>query len=412
MLKKIKINTKKQLAYNLLDNAFSKKDIMEGIKVLKSKKITMSEKTKKFEIAFAKYVGAKYAIMVNSGSSANLLSVFAACNPMRKNRFAKGEEAIVPSLCWSTSLWPLVQAGLKPVFVDTDPKTLNMDIKDLKRKISTKTKVIMSVHVLGISANISEIKKISKKRNIILIEDTCESLGAEYNKKKLGTFGDFGTYSFYYSHQITSGEGGMIVCNNYNDYKILHSMRSHGWSRGINENFKLKTKYKKLDKRFLFINSGFNLRPLDISAAIGHNQLKRIKKFIKTRNDNREKLINCIKKSKKWKDQFEFIVPNKKIIPSWFGLPILIDKKFISIKQKFLKYLEKNKIENRPIISGNFINQPCIELFKLNNKQSYFHGSEEIEKRGFFIGIHTKKINKNMLKYLTNKLLNINSFLK
>lgn len=412
MLKKIKANKENQHIYSLLENAFSKKDVMEGIKVLRSKKITMSENTKKFEKAFAKYVGTKYAIMVNSGSSANLLSVFAACNPMRKNRFSRGDEAIIPSLCWSTSLWPLVQAGLKPIFVDADPKTLNMSIEDLKKKITSKTKVIMSVHVLGISTNILEIKKICIKKNIILIEDTCESLGSEYNKKKLGTFGDFGTYSFYYSHQITAGEGGMIVCNSYDDYKILYSMRSHGWSRGVNENFKLKIKYRNLDKRFLFINSGFNLRPLDISAAIGNSQLKRIKQFIKIRNDNRNKLINFFKNSKKWKSQFEFIVPDKKITPSWFGLPILVDKKFINIKQKFLKYLEKNKIENRPIISGNFINQPCIELFKLKKKKDYYPGSEEIEKRGFFIGIHTKPISKSTLNYLADKLLNIDSFLK
>jgi CDP-6-deoxy-D-xylo-4-hexulose-3-dehydrase len=331
---------------------------------------------------------------------------------MRKNRFSRNDEAIIPSLCWSTSLWPLVQSGLKPVFVDAEPKTLNMNIDDLKKKITSKTKVIMAVHVLGISTNISEIKKICIERNIILIEDTCESLGAEYKKKKLGTFGDFGTYSFYYSHQITSGEGGMIVCNNYNDYKILYSMRSHGWSRGINKNYKLKTKYKNLDKRFLFINSGFNLRPLDISAAIGNSQLKRIKQFIKIRNDNRKKIINCLKNSEKWRGQFEFIEPDKKITPSWFGLPILVNKKFINIKPKFLKYLEKNKIENRPIISGNFINQPCIELFKLKNKHNYYPGAEEIEKRGFFIGIHTKSISNGTLKYLANKLLNINSFLK
>lgn len=182
---RIKNNKKIQHAYSLLDDAFSEKDIAEGIKVLRSKKITMSEKAKKFEIAFAKYIGAKYAIMVNSGSSANLLSVFAACNPMRKNRFSRNDEAIIPSLCWSTSLWPLVQSGLKPVFVDAEPKTLNMNIDDLKKKITSKTKVIMAVHVLGISTNISEIKKICIERNIILIEDTCESLGAEYKKKKV-----------------------------------------------------------------------------------------------------------------------------------------------------------------------------------------------------------------------------------
>ena len=225
-------NTKKEKnIYQLSPNSFSNNDIIKGIKVLLSKKITMGEITKKFEKEFAKFIGSKYALMVNSGSSANLLATFAMINPIKKNRLKTGDECLVPSLCWSTSLWPIVQAGLKPKFVDVDPETLNISLKDLEKKISRKTKAVMLVHVLGNSTNMKKLKKITNKYKIKIIEDTCESLGSKFNGKYLGSFGDFGTYSFYYSHQITAGEGGMIVCNDKNNYKIIHSLRAHGWDR-------------------------------------------------------------------------------------------------------------------------------------------------------------------------------------
>lgn len=408
MIRKKKI---KKIHYNLLENAFSNEDLNKAIKVLKSKQITMSKETLKFEKNFAKYVGSKFACMVNSGSSANLLSVFASCNPLRKNRFRPGDEAIIQGLCWSTSLWPLVQAGLKPVFIDVDPKTFNFRTEDIVNSINKKTKVILIVHVLGNSGEIDKIRKICKKRKIILIEDSCESLGSKYKNKFLGTFGDFGTYSFYYSHQITSGEGGMIVCNNFSDYQLLVSMRAHGWSRGIKLNNELRRKYKNIDKRFLFLNSGFNLRPLDLTATIGNNQLKRINKFISIRSYNREKIIKKLISSKNWNNQFTFLKASNHLEPSWFGLPILLHKKFSKIKGKFLKYLEKNKIENRPIISGNFLNQPSIKLFKLNNKRKKLKGAQSIEERGFFIGVHTKKISNDELNYLEEKLLQIDKIL-
>ena len=397
-----------KIRYSLLENAFSNEDINKALKVLKSKQITMSKETLKFEKNFAKYVGSKYALMVNSGSSANLLSVFAACNPLRNISFKKGDEAIIQGLCWSTSLWPLVQAGLKIIFVDVDINTFNVKTKDILNSITNKTKVILLVHVLGNSGEVDKIKEICSKKKIILIEDTCESLGSKYKKKFLGTYGDFGSYSFYYSHQITSGEGGMVVCNNYNDYQILHSMRAHGWSRGLKLKNNIKKKYKNIDDRFLFLNSGFNLRPLDITASIANNQLKRLNNFIKTRNYNRKKIIEKLTKSYNWKNQFTFLNSSKYVSPSWFGLPMLVDRKYIKIKNKFLKYLEKNKIENRPIISGNFLNQPSVKLFKLNSKNKKLPEAEEIEKRGFFIGVHTKKISNKELNLLEDKLLKIN----
>jgi len=304
----------------------------------------------------------------------------------------------VPSLCWSTSLWPIVQAGLKPKFVDVLPSTLNISINEIKKKITNKTKAIMAVHVLGNSTNMDQLKDIVKKKKLYLIEDTCESLGSKYGNKFLGNFGDFGTFSFYYSHQITSGEGGMIICNDKNNYKIIHSLRSHGWDRGLKNN----------KNNFNFVNSGFNVRPSEVAAAIGYSQFKKFNKFKKIRSMNRKKIINSIKNSNKWKNQFSFIDEVKKLQPSWFGLPILINKKLLNKKKRFLKYLNKNGIETRPIISGNFLNQPSVKLYKLNKTKKNFKGAQEIENRGFFIGIHISPISKKKLTFIKNKLLTIN----
>ena len=385
--------------YKLSPNSLSNEDIIKGFEVLSTKKITMGKKTKLFEKEFSKFIGSKYALMVNSGSSANLLATFALTNPLHKNKLKKGDECLIPALCWSTSLWPIVQSGLVPKFVDVDPETLNISLTDLEKQITKKTKALMLVHVLGNSANMNKLIKIVKKHQLKLIEDTCESLGSKYRKKSLGTFGNFGTYSFYYSHQITSGEGGMIVCNTKNDFEIIHSLRSHGWDRGL----------KGTKDSFNFINSGFNLRPTEISAAIGLNQFKRIKTFQKIREHNRQKIITKLKSSNNWNNQFDFIYPINSLKPSWFGMPMLINKKFLHKKNKFLKYLTNCGIENRPIISGNFLNQPSIKLYNLRNKKKFF-GAQEIEDRGFFIGIHINKINNKTLNFLEKKLLSINSF--
>ena len=389
----------KKINYPLVEYPFSKEDINSGRKILSfGKFITMNKITKEFERKFAKYIGSKYALMVNSGSSANLLALFASINPMFKGKLKANDECLIPAICWSTSLWPIIQAGLKPKFVDVNLETFNIDLNDLKKKITKKTKAILTVHVLGNSTNMDELKKIIKKNNLILIEDTCESLGSKYKSKFLGSFGRFGTFSFFVSHQISAGEGGMIVCDNYEDYKIIHSLRAHGWDRGLN----------KSPNNFNFINSGFNLRPMDVTAAIGLNQFKRINKMINTRSSNRKKIIDSLKKSKKWINQLDFLKPIKKLTPSWFGLPILINKKFIKNKKKYLNYLNKNGIETRPIISGNFLNQPAAKLYKLKKGNNFFKNADEIEKRGFFIGLHAQKINQNTIKLLTNKLLMVN----
>ena len=231
-----------KIKYPLLSNAFSNKDIELGVEVLRSKFITMSRHTEKFEKFFAKKFNLKYALMTNSGSSANLLAVSSLINPFRKKKLNKGDEVLIPAVCWSTSLWPIVQNGLKPVFVDVELDTFNISLDDLKK--FQKNKAVMCIHILGTSTNMQKLNQIAKKYKLLIIEDTCESLGARYNNKYLGSFGEFGTFSFYYSHQITCGEGGMIVCKNKEDYNILKTLRSHGWSR----NTSFEKRFKKISE--------------------------------------------------------------------------------------------------------------------------------------------------------------------
>jgi CDP-6-deoxy-D-xylo-4-hexulose-3-dehydrase len=395
--------------YPLLENGFNKNDLQKGINVLKSGFITMNKHTFAFEKEFAKKLKMKFALMVNSGSSANLLATFAACNPLRTNRFKKGDEALIPVLCWSTSLWPLVQAGLKTKFIDIDPKTLNVNADHLISQITKNTKVIMLVNVLGISSDLKKIKNFAKKKNIIIIEDNCEALGAKYDKKYLGSFGDFGTFSFFYSHQITSGEGGMIVCNNRQDYEILLALRSHGWSRSKHSYSKNAKKFPNLDPRYIFINSGFNVRPTDIQAAMGLNQFKRLNYFIKIRIKNKNKIIDKIKKDKRWNNQFSFIDVPQKINPSYMNLPIFINKKFKNKKKKFINFIEKNGLESRPIISGSFVNQPSSKLFNLNPKKLKFKGAQEVEDLGFAIGLNTIPITNEKIDFVVNTLFSIDS---
>jgi CDP-6-deoxy-D-xylo-4-hexulose-3-dehydrase len=384
--------------YPLLENAFSNSDILKGINVLLSRRITMSQITKRFEIQFGKFIGSKYCLMVNSGSSANLLAFFALINPKKTKRLKAGNECLVPAVCWSTSLWPIIQSGLKPRFIDVELSTFSPSLEIIKKSINKKTKAVILINILGNCSEMDSIRDFLKKKKIYLIEDTCEALGSKYKNKYLGTFGDFGTFSFYYSHQITSGEGGMIICKNQKDYKILHSLRAHGWDRGLS-NSKNNT--------FNFINSGFNLRPLDLNAAIASNQLKRLNQFKKIRSENRNKIIKNLQNSIKWNNQFTFFEPNKNLEPSWFGLPLLINKKYVFKKNKFLNYLKRNGIETRPILSGNFANQFSVKLYKINYNLKNLKNSQEIEERGFFIGLPTQIISSKKIKNLTTSLLNI-----
>tara|TARA_A100001011_G_scaffold399689_1_gene509580 strand:- start:1028 stop:2218 length:1191 start_codon:yes stop_codon:yes gene_type:complete len=383
--------------YPLIDNPYRKKDIDKAIKVLKSFKITSGVNTINFQNSFKKKLRVNNALMVNSGSSANLLALQCLINPYRKKRLKRGDEILIPSLCWSTSLWPIIQSGLIPKFVDIEKNTLNIDLRDLKSKITKKTKGMLIVHVLGNSTNMNELMKIKKKYNLYLIEDTCESLGTKFRNKYLGSFGEFSSFSFYSSHQISSGEGGMICCKHQEDFEILKALRAHGWSRGLKNEQKISKQNKHLDKRFIFYNSGFNLRSTDIAASIGLSQFKDLDKFIKTRNVNRKKIISGLDKSKKIRNKITIIKENNGVKASWFGIPMILSKKVN--KKLFINKIENKGIETRPIISGNFLKQPSVKKYNIKTN-SKMKNADYINNFGFFIGLPTKTVPTLLIKKL------------
>ena len=268
----------KEIDYPLSNKTYNHEEINAMIDVLKNDKLTMGEKVKEFEQNFANYVNAKYAVFVNSGSSANLLALSCITNFRFNNRLKSGDKIIVPTVCWSTSVWPILQNNLVPVFVDINQNTLNADIDKIQALLETDSsiKAIMAVHILGNSTNMNRLMELKEKHNLLLIEDTCESLGSTYNNKFLGTFGECGTFSFYFSHHITTIEGGMIVCNDYNIYNILKCLRAHGWTRDVDLSLYEDCKDITLNDRFCFINLGYNLRPMETQAAMGIVQLTKL----------------------------------------------------------------------------------------------------------------------------------------
>jgi CDP-6-deoxy-D-xylo-4-hexulose-3-dehydrase len=366
-----------------------KADINSAITVLKSKWITMGKETLKFENTFSRKISKKHSIMVNSGSSANLLIFQCLINPKIK-KLKKNDEVLIPAVCWSTSLWPIIQSGLNPKFVDIDLDTLNIDINDLKKKITKRTKALMLVHAMGNCANMNEIVRICKKNKLILVEDTCEALGSKFKNKYLGTFGDFSSFSFFYSHHITSGEGGMICIKNKNEANVIKTLRSHGWHRAISA---------KKSNNWSFINSGFNLRPTDISAAIGNSQIKKLNQIINIRRNNFRLIRNALIEDKLYSNKFDILKENSSNSIVWFGIPIILKSDKKNYKNQVTSKLNKFGIITRPLISGNFANQPAVRLYNLKIKND-LKNADYIDKNSFFIGLHNTNITKKAINHI------------
>ena len=226
------MHSENKAEFPLVDSSYDNQEILSCIATLLGGQLTMGLQVKKFETEFARYIETPYAVMVNSGSSANLLACSAITNPMRKNHLKRGDKVAIPAICWSTSLWPIIQMGLIPVLIDIAPNTLNLSLESMKSSLlKHEIKAVMMVHVLGNSTEVGELLEIVEDNDLLLIEDTCESLGTKYQNNFLGTLGDFGTFSFYFSHHMTTIEGGMIITKTQEDCDLLKCLRTHGWSR-------------------------------------------------------------------------------------------------------------------------------------------------------------------------------------
>ena len=327
--------SRKKYRYPLLRNGLDKSDLEKGIQVIQSGHITMNKHTEIFEKKFAKKLKTKYAVMVNSGSSANLLATFASCNPLRKNRFKKGDNAIIQSLCWSTSLWPLVQAGLKVKFVDVNPLSLNVNVEDIISKVNLKTKVIMIINVLGLSCDILRLKNFCRKKKIILIEDAAPALGSYVKNKPVGRFGDFACFSFHETKNYQSGMGGLLVVNNNKFKKKSDLVFDKGTDRTLVVS---DPNYHK--KYYTWVEMGSCFRLPELNASYLQPQIGDIKKIIKYRSLLYKRYV---KNFKGWlKD--EFLICNKlkhKYKYNYHAFTIILKK---NERERFLKYLKKNKI--------------------------------------------------------------------
>jgi CDP-6-deoxy-D-xylo-4-hexulose-3-dehydrase len=372
-----------KMKYSLACDTWNKEEYDAIQEVVDSGKFSMGEKVKELEEMFAKYFNVKYCVMSNSGSSANLLAIAAL---VYSNRLQQGDEVIVPAVSWSTTYHPLQQYGLKVKFVDIDLDTLNYDLIALSKAISTKTKMIMVVNLLGNNNDFNYIRKLCEDNNIFFIEDNCESMGSQFNNKYSGTFGLLGTFSSFYSHHIATMEGGYTVTNNKELYDIMLSVRAHGWTRNLDFNSKIYTKNKdSFYEQFNFILPGYNLRPLEIEAAIAIKQLSKLNDIIIARRNNAKDFIDKMSKLKGIKVQKE--IDNS----SWFGFSIVLIDELEGKRDLFIKRLTSSGIEVRPIVAGNFTKNPVIKYYDYEIFGNLVN-ADYIHQNGFFVGNNGKNL--------------------
>lgn len=352
--------------------------------VIASGMFTMGPKVAQFEKDFANYIGSKYAVMVNSGSSANLLMVAALFYTKNVSlKLSPGDEVIVPAVSWSTTYYPLYQYGLKIKFVDIDLHTLNYDLEQLSQAISPKTRVVMVVNLLGNPNDFSKIQQIIGSRDITLIEDNCESLGAEFEGKKAGTFGVMGSFSTFFSHHISTMEGGIVATDDIELYHILLSLRAHGWTRNLpKENYVCGTKGDDpFEESFRFVLPGYNVRPLEMAGALGIEQVKKLPQLIAERRKNGALLQKALANHQ------DLLIQSEIGESSWFGFSLVIKPGSVWTRKELVKKLTEIGFESRPIVTGNFAKNEVVKYF-----DSEIHGqlknAEHVDQNGLFIGNH------------------------
>jgi len=353
-------------------------------RVIASGMYTMGANVQAFERDFAQYIGSQYCVMVNSGSSANLLMVAALFYTKNsKLKLQRGDEVVVPAVSWSTTYYPLYQYGLKIKFVDIDLHTLNYDLDQLEQAVTDKTRAIMAVNLLGNPNDFDRIQKIIGGRDIILIEDNCESLGATFKGKQAGTFGVMGTFSSFFSHHISTMEGGLIGTDDEEIYQILLSLRAHGWTRNLpKKNYVCSEKSDDpFEESWRFVLPGYNVRPLEIEGALGVEQMKRLPNLVEERRKNGELLQAALS------NHPDIIIQKEIGESSWFGFSLVIRPGSQLTRKALVLKLQDLGFECRPIVAGNFAKNEVVKYF-----DSEVHGTltnaEHIDQNGLFFGNH------------------------
>lgn len=380
--------------YSLASSTWDQHEYAAIQRVIESDMFTMGKEVAQYEKDFAAFFGAQYALMVSSGSTANLLMIAALFfTKNAKYKLKRGDEVIVPAVSWSTTYFPLQQYGLKVKFVDIDRQTLNMDLDKLEAAITDNTRAILSVNLLGNPNDFARMNEIIAGRDIFILEDNCESMGATLNGKQAGTFGVMGTFSSFFSHHIATMEGGCVVTDDEELYHILLCIRAHGWTRNLPK-FNQVTGEKSDDafeESFKFVLPGYNVRPLEMSGALGIEQLKKLPNFIETRRKNAE-LFQSL-----FADHPFIEIQQETGESSWFGFSLILKENAPYSRAELVKKLVENGIECRPIVTGNFLkNKEVLEFFDYEVAGT-LEGAEYLDEHGLFVGNHQNDIEKEIM---------------
>lgn len=376
---------------------FDENEVISMIDAILKGWLGLGPKAREFTKMFSEYLGVSKTVLVNSGSSANLLALAA----LKSNKIGKplnnGDEIITPAVTFPTTFNPIIQNELIPIVVDVDIGTYNIDTEMLKEAITPKTRAIMLPHTLGNPNDMDAIMDIAEDHKLYLIEDNCDAFGSEFDGKKTGSFGILSTCSFYPAHHITMGEGGSISIaeDDTTLYRVIKSLRDWGrdcWCESDEKSpngacrrrFEWEIGGIKYDHRYIYSHIGYNLKPIEIQAAMGVEQLKRIEDFNKKRRDNYQYLYNNLRK---YEEYISFIQKHKKANPAWFAFPIMVNENVPFPRYEITKYLEDKGIQTRLIFAGDITEQPAYKSIKFKSSES-LENSEKVMRNSFFIGTH------------------------
>ncbi len=372
--------------YPLATSTWDNAEVEAMQDVIRSGDFTMGRRVMDFEQKFADYFDSDFSVMSNSGSSANLLAIaalrYSSLNP-QPNR----DEVIVPAVSWSTTYYPITQLGFKLKFVDIDIHTLNANLESIEAAMDAKTAGIMVVNLLGNPSQLREIRELANANSIFMVEDNCESMGARYQNKYAGTFGDIGTFSSFFSHHISTMEGGVSVTDSLELKQVMTSLRAHGWTRELpTENFVHNKTGDDFDDLFRFVLPGYNLRPLEIEAAIGAQQILKLTDIVKGRRTNALKFLAVMEKFP------EFIIQKELGESSWFGFSLILSRRLSGRRKELIDTLRKFSIAVRPIVAGNFTRNPVINHLP-HVAMGDFPNADSVHTDGLFIGNHHYEMN-------------------
>ena len=370
--------------YPLATTTWDEQELDAMQEVIRSGRFTMGDRVKQAEARLADIAGSRYSVMVNSGSSANLLMVaslfFMSDRPLRR-----GDVVIVPAVSWSTTYAPLQQLGLKVRFVDIDPKTMNIDLGQLEGAVCENTRLIFAVNLLGNPVDYHALNEIASRHDLLVLEDNCESLGARLDDQWAGTFGIAGSFSSFFSHHISTMEGGFVVTDSEELYHVMLSVREHGWTRSLPER-NLVTGAKSDDwfeESFRFVLPGFNLRPLELSGALAIEQIKKIPPLIQGRRENGKRFQEIAARFN------HLSIQEETGDSSWFGFALVCNDPDVFPRTRLRNTLDRLGFEYRPIVAGNFTRNPVLNWFELADRDvGTFPNADYIHDHGLFIGNH------------------------